>query len=217
MLPVREKPKGFKVTHLNSQELCAQKSLLPSASPFILCCFFSQSYVIAMLPCFLLLLLACSSAPSLPPSALYLGESSPARSESHYSLQLQPTCVLCSMQAPAAAQWKGLTAPCLHFWIQDLICFAARQWSLWNAQTKARLSVFWGFIFFFLSFFCCFCSWCLGCIMSNNSFAAKYWKGWVKALQRLSLCNRWIICCSGGDKSGTPPCSHKYNVYLLWL
>lgn len=150
---------------------------------------------------------------SLPPSALYLGESSPARSESHYRLQLQPTCVLCSMEAAAAAQWKGLTAPCLHFWIQDLICFAA-QWCLCNAKTKACLSVLGGFFFF-----CCFCSWRLGCIESNtgNSFAVKYWKRWVKALLRLALSNRWIICCSDGDKSGTPPCSHKYNVYLLWV
>lgn len=89
----------------------------------------------------------CLQLSSLPPSALYLGESSPARSESHYSLQLQPTCVLCSMQASAAAQWKGLTAPCLHFRIQDLICFAARHWCLWNARTKACLSVFRGFLF----------------------------------------------------------------------
>lgn len=153
---------------------------------------------------------------SLPPSALYLGESSPARSESHYSLQLQPTCVLCSMQASAAAQCKGLTAPCLHLRIQDLICFAACQWCLWNAKTKARLSVFfWGGGFGV--FFAVFVPDAWVALCQINSFAAKYWKGWVKALQRLVLCNRWIICCSDGDKSGTPSCSHKYNVYLLWV
>lgn len=166
MLPGREKLKGFKVTSLNAQELCAHKSLLPSASPFILCLFPGlRNSNVAMFPPPPGLQLS-----SLPPSALYLGESSPPRSESHYSSQLQPTCVLCSMQASAAAQWKGLTAPCLHFRSQDLICFAARPWSLWNAKTT---------VCFF--FFCCFCSWRLGCIMSHNSFVAKYWKGWVKA------------------------------------
>lgn len=114
---------------------------------------------------------------SLPPSALYLGESSPARSESHYSLQLQPTCVLCSMQALAAAQWKGLTALCLHF--QIWICFAARQWCLWNARTKACLSgVF---------FFCCFCSLHLGCIRSNNGFCSKILEEMSKGLPEASI------------------------------
>lgn len=66
--------------------------------------------------CFLLL--ACSSTPTLPLSlpaclpALYLGESSPAHSESHYSLQLQRVCVICSLQASVFAYCKGLTAPC---------------------------------------------------------------------------------------------------------